>query len=98
MNEGFKLYGVCLERLKHQIHKAGARVNGAERVVLESYNTGEADDIIDILEIYDIAESSMASVMEKLGELAEDVSLLERERVEFDFCEEGQLCLYWRPW
>jgi hypothetical protein len=97
MNEGFKLYGVCLERLKHQINTARSRADGSERVVLESYCTGDADEIIDILEIYDIADSSTAAVMEKLKELAGDVSLMVRELVEFDLSPEGHLCLYWRP-
>ncbi len=56
--EKTKIYGLCLERMKYQKVHARQRVNGACQhnglVLLESYNTSDIEDIIDILELYDI--------------------------------------------
>ncbi|MBF0541033.1 MAG: hypothetical protein HQK91_06250 [Nitrospirae bacterium] len=98
--EGVKIYGVCMERLDHQIKLAKARLasnpaaakNGI--MVLESYNTGDMDDIIDILELYDLPDDTMDAVLNKLEEVAMSVSILARETINFDFCEKGYLCLY----
>lgn len=97
--EGVKIYGLCLERLRHQIKKAKERtgrdgLNDSGRMLLESYNTGELDDIIDILELYDVKERTFSEVKEKLEELAYTVSELARERVMFDYTHEGHLGLY----
>lgn len=93
--EGLKIYGVCLERLRYQIQHALKRVNGNEkRLLLESYLTSDPEEIIDLLELFDITHKDMDSVMKKLQELAGDVSLLVRKKVRFDFSEEGHLCLY----
>jgi hypothetical protein len=97
--EGVKIYGVCMDRLAHQIKLAKARLlkNPAlsnNKMVLESYNTGDMDDIIDILELYDLPENDMDSVLNKLDEVAMSVSVLARETIVFDFCEKGFLCLY----
>ncbi len=93
--EGLKLYGVCLERLQHQISQALSRTNGARgRVVLESYMTSDPQEIIELLELFDIEHEDMESVMRKLKEIAEDVSMMVKRRVEFGFSDEGELCLY----
>ena len=97
--EGVKIYGLCLERLRHQIINAKGKVKKGtshcqDRVLLESYNTGELDDIIDILELYDVKERTFSEVKEKLEDLAYTVSELLRETIQFDYIDEGHLGLY----
>ncbi len=93
--EGLKIYGICLERLQYQINHALNRSNGSEkRLLLESYLTSDPEEIIDLLELFDISHRDIHSVMQKLEELADDVSLLVRNRIKFDFSEDGHLCLY----
>ncbi|MCX7794540.1 MAG: hypothetical protein N2257_09100 [Thermodesulfovibrionales bacterium] len=96
--EGLKIYGMCLERLQHQIKLAKERVKTMnpvpEKVVLECYFTKDVEDIIDILELYDIEHKDMDTVKKKLEDLADDLSIMMRERVEFSFNEDGDLCLY----
>jgi hypothetical protein len=97
--EGVKIYGLCLERLKHQITNARKRVEDNEELcrdifLLECYNTGEIDEIIDILELYDIEDRTPALLREKLEDLAYTVSELLRERLSFDFTSDGHLGLY----
>jgi hypothetical protein len=92
----FKLYGLCIMRLKHQIKIAQeqGRMCG-DRVLLESYCTGDIDDIIDILELYDLKERTREALMELLGEISDDVALfLKDHKIGFDFNEEDELCLY----
>jgi hypothetical protein len=90
--DGVKIYGLCIERLKFQIGNAKKRLNGSgpvsdEHVLLESYNTDDPEDIIDILELYDINERSFEAVREKLDELAYTVSILTRETLAFGMTE-----------
>lgn len=93
--EGVKIYGLCIERLKHQIDIANKKKGISDsRVVLECYNTGDIDEIIDILELYDIEHKTAESIKGKLDELAYTASLLVRNTVEFDYNAEGNLCLY----
>ncbi|MEW6117375.1 MAG: hypothetical protein AB1553_10800 [Nitrospirota bacterium] len=92
--DGVKIYGLCLERLKHQITTAKSRAAGVERVLLESYNTGDPEDIIDILELYDVTERTIEQVTEKLDDLAYTVSVLTREKLQFDFTDEGHIGLF----
>jgi len=93
--EGVKIYGLCIERLKHQIAIASKKRSSSEnRVVLECYNTGDIDEIIDILELYDIEHKTADTIKAKLDELAYTASLLVRDLVEFDYDSEGNLCLY----
>lgn len=97
--EGVKIYGLCLERLNHQIKNAKNRIKEdrhqpEDRVLLECYNTCEPDDIIDILELYDIEERTPERVEEKLKDLAYTVSSLTREALTFDFSYNGHLGLY----
>jgi hypothetical protein len=94
--EGVKIYGLCIERLKHQIDIANKRGISGNRAVLECYNTGDIDEIIDILELYDIEHKTAESIKEKLDELAYTASLLVRNTVEFDYDDDGNLCLYLR--
>lgn len=98
MNDAAKIYGLCLERLKYQITNAKKRINGngkhADTFLLECYNTGDVDDIIDILELYDVKEKTPGEVRDKLEELAYTVSVLTRETLLFDFTDEGHLGLY----
>ncbi|MBI3592746.1 MAG: hypothetical protein HY099_04625, partial [Nitrospirae bacterium] len=63
-------------------------------ILLECYNTGDLDDIIDILELYDIEERTFEAFREKLEELAYTVSVLIRETLFFDFTQNGHLGLY----
>lgn len=100
--EGVKIYGLCLERLRHQIRNAKDRIgrgngNGdaTNRVLLESYCTGDMDEIVDVLELYDIDEKTSAQVQEKLEDLAYTVSVLIREQIAFGLTPEGHLGLYW---
>lgn len=97
--EGVKIYGLCLERLRHQITKAKERaerdaLHEGDHILLECYNTGELDDIIDILELYDVVDRTFLEVEEKLEDLAYTVSELTRERVMFNYTDEGHLGLY----
>lgn len=94
--DGVKIYGLCLERLKHQIDMAKAKGISSERVVLECYNTGDIDEIIDILELYDIEHKDANTLKDKLDELAYTVSLLIRHSIEFGYDTDGNLCLYLR--
>ena len=97
--DGVKIYGLCLERLKHQIGNAKKRTGGTAPgpLLLECYNTGETEDIIDILELYDLEDHSPEQVREKLEDLAYTVSMLIREVLEFGFTEKGHLGLYLLP-
>ncbi len=96
--DGLKIYGMCLERLQHQIRLAKERAKtmnpAPERLVLECYFTRDVEDIIDILELYDLEHKDMETVRQKLQDLADDISLMMRERLEFCFNEDGDLCLY----
>ncbi len=96
--EGVKIYGICLERLNHQIKLAKSRIKNMpeseKKVILESYNTGNIDEIIDILELYDIEHKTYEAVKEKLDDLAYTVSVLVRETIEFGYDSDGNLCLY----
>ncbi len=99
MDDSVKIYGLCLERLKHQIKNARSRLKAetyplTEEVLLESYNTGDLEDIIDILELYDLEERTLKSLREKLDDLAYTVSVLIGETVAFGFDEDGHLGLY----
>jgi hypothetical protein len=99
MEEGVKIYGLCLERLRHQIKNAKQKPQDAARkkdgiFLLESYNTGDIEDIIDILELYDIEKKNFESLQNKLDEIAYTVSLLTRETISFAFTDEGHLGLY----
>jgi len=94
-----KIYGLCIERLKFQIGNAKKRLNGSDlvnagHVLLESYNTDDPEEIIDILELYDINERSFEAVREKLDELEYTVSILSRETLTFGITEKGHLGLY----
>lgn len=89
-----KIYGLCLERLKYQLRNAMNKTSLHNRMLLECYNTGDPDDIIDILELYDIEERTIESVINKLADLAYTVSALTCETLSFDFTEKGYLGLY----
>ncbi|HET6515891.1 MAG TPA: hypothetical protein VFG09_12080 [Thermodesulfovibrionales bacterium] len=99
MNDEVKIYGLCLIRLRHQIDRAKAQglsqgLQGEGRILLESYNSGAIEDIIDILELYDVEEQTVRAVREKLDDLAYTVSVLTGEELSFDFSDEGHLGLY----
>jgi hypothetical protein len=92
-----KIYNVCLQRVKFQITNAKQRLNGAippgGRIVLESYRTGDTDEIIDILEIYDLEVHTREGLEEKLEDLAYTVSVLVKDKIAFENDEKGNLCL-----
>ena len=93
--QDFKLYGLCIMRLRHQIQRAldsGRMRDG--RVELESFCTAETDEIVDLLELYDLEDRTRAGLMEMLGELAADASLFVSGQIEFAFNEESELSLY----
>jgi len=96
--EAAKIYGLCLERITHQIIRAKQRINGGQQhngqILLESYNTGDIEDIIDILELYDIEARTQEGLKEKLEDLSYTVSALMREVLFFDYTEEGHMGLY----
>ena len=96
--DGVKIYGLCLERLKHQIALAKKRLEGNTRgagyFLLESYNTGIIDDIVDILELYDLEDKTTELLREKLDDLACTVSILLGHTLIFDYTVEGHLGLY----
>jgi len=97
--EGVKIYGLCLDRLRHQIGNAKKRAKDnavlcQDRFLLECYATAEMDDIIDILELYDIENRTPALLREKLEDLAYTVSQLLREKLFFDYTSSGHLGLY----
>ena len=96
--EAAKIYGLCLERITHQVIRAKQRTNGGQQhngqILLESYNTGDIEDIIDILELYDIEVRTPEGLKEKLEDLAYTVSELMREVLFFGYTEEGHLGLY----
>ena len=97
--EDVKIYGLCLERLKYQIGLAKEKSNNGEslnneRYLLESYNTSDIDDIIDILELYDLEGHTSSHLKEKLEELAYTISILIGEKMTFDLTDEGFLGLY----
>ncbi|RJQ50133.1 MAG: hypothetical protein C4526_12520 [Nitrospiraceae bacterium] len=97
MSSDVKIYGICLERLKYQIKNARQRLKDNEHVsieLLESYNTRDMEDIIDILELYDIEERTFDALWNKLEELAYTVSVLTTETLLFDLTEEGHIGLY----
>ena len=91
-----KIYNVCLMRVKHQIVNAAQKLSESPygRVILESYNTGDPEEIIDILEIYDIEDRSSAGLREKLDDLAYTVSMLVKDRIAFGYDDRGNLGLY----
>ena len=96
--DGVKIYGLCLERLKHQIALAKKRLEGKDRgtghFLLESYNTGVIDDIVDILELYDLEHKTPELLREKLDDLAYTISILLAHTLVFDYTEVGHLGLY----
>lgn len=93
--DGIKIYGLCIDRLKHQIANAGrisAKDNGA--VLLESYESANPKDLIDILELYDIGDQDSESVQDRLAEMAETASALTQENLKFGHTPEGYIGLY----
>ncbi len=102
--EGVKVYGLCLERLEYQIKNAFITIEQTPELchpekgyLLESYNTSDMDDIVDLLEIYDVVDEEKETIMEKLSEVAYNASLLVGEKLKFDFCQDGDLCIYLIP-
>jgi len=93
-----KIYNICLMRVKFQITNAKQRLNGqfpsGGKFALESYNTGDIEDIIDILEIYDLEDRTREGLSKKLEDLAYTVSSLVREKILFDYDPRGNLGLY----
>jgi hypothetical protein len=92
-----KIYGMCLERLSHLIGKAKTRLNGNgywTRVILESYNTGDLNDIVYILELCDIEAHTQRALRKELDYLAFALSEETGEMLSFDYCEGGHLGLY----
>jgi hypothetical protein len=93
-----KIYGLCLGRIKYQLTIAGkkhAETSSAQgNVLLESYCTSNIDDLIDILDLYDIEDRTWDGLMNKLDDLAQTVSALMRKTLMFAITDEGHLGLY----
>lgn len=93
-----KIYNVCLQRVKFQITNAKQRMNStfpaSGQLELESYNTGDVEEIIDILEIYDLDDRTPEGLSQKLEDLAYTVSVLVREKIFFNYDLRGNLGLY----
>ena len=95
MQDEAKIYGLCLMRLKHQIEKAFSRERAeADALLLECYNSGDVEDIVDILELYDLEDRSRKGLDAKLDELAYTVSILTRVKLYFSYTEKGFLGLF----
>jgi len=98
--ETLSICGLCLERLRFQIRNAKKRMadNGsqvvARRILLESYNTSDPEEIVDILEIYHAKDRTLEGVQQTLDELAYSASVLTRESLQFDFNDEGHYGLF----
>ncbi|MGD0283209.1 MAG: hypothetical protein ABSB95_12705 [Dissulfurispiraceae bacterium] len=98
--ETLSICGLCLERLKYQIRNAKKRTvnSGGQtrpgKILLESYNTGDPDEIVDILEIYHVKDRTLDGVQETLDELAYSASVLTREALHFGLNEEGHFGLF----
>jgi len=93
-----KIYNVCLQRVKFQITNAKQKLNDSaaaeEKTILESYCTGDVNEIIDVLELYDLGNHDRNGLHEKLEDLAYTISILVREPITFDYDENGHLGLY----
>lgn len=92
-----RIYGICLERLSVLIGKAKARLTGEghwARVILESYHTGDIDDIVYILELDDIEERTQRGLRKEIDYLTSTLSEASGEMLSFDYCEAGYLGLY----
>lgn len=93
-----KIYNVCLQRVKFQLTNAKKRLNNCippdGLMALESYNTGDIEEIVDILELYDLDDRSRKGLTEKLQDLAYTVSILVKDTVTFDYDARGNLGLY----
>ena len=93
-----KIYGLCLGRIKYQLTIAGkkhAETSSAQgNVLLESYCTSNIDDLIDILDLYDIEDRTWDGLMNKLDDLAQTVSALMRKTLMCAITDEGHLGLY----
>jgi len=93
-----RIYNVCLQRVKFQITNAKQRllncISHEGQVILESYNTGEIEEIMDILELYDLDDRSRKGLTEKLQDLAYTVSILVKDTITFEYDARGNLGLY----
>jgi hypothetical protein len=87
-----KIYGLCLERIKHQI--LNARTRGEDKVLLETYCTADTGEIIDILELYDLDNKTDQGLWEKLDELACTISLLLGYQMKFGYGPDGEIGLF----
>jgi hypothetical protein len=77
---------------KRTTNNSGQTLTG--KILLESYNTGDLDEIVDILEIYHVKDRTLEGVQETLDELAYSASVLSRESLQFGFNEEGHFALF----
>jgi hypothetical protein len=94
---GRKVYGICLERVGQLITKAKERLNGnshQEPVLLESYCTGNINDIVYILVLYDLKERTPEGLTKELEKIAFSLSHVVREQLSFGYTDEGHLGLY----
>lgn len=98
MDDDAKIYNVCLQRVKFQIENALKRISGGAthsgRIALESYQTDDIEEIVDILELYDLEDRTDEGLKEKLDDLAYTVSILVRETVAFDYDDHGSMALF----
>lgn len=92
-----KVNGVCLQRVAQLISKAKERLNGniyQGQVLLESYCTGDVEDIVHILVLYHLRERTREGLAKELEKLAFALSRIAHEELSFGYCESGNLGLY----
>jgi hypothetical protein len=92
-----KINGVCLQRVGQLISKAKKRLNGKShqgRVLLESYCTGDINDIVDILVLYHLRERTLEGLTKELEKVASTLSRIAHDELSFGYTEEGHLGLY----
>jgi hypothetical protein len=96
--EGFKIHNICLDKLTERIDEAriGSEVRSDKdgRILLESYNTSDIDEIIRIIGISDLRDRTIEGLLEKLEDLSLTLSCFTQEDLIFAFSEQGDLGLY----
>ena len=92
-----KIYGICLDRVGQLIAKAKKRLNGNShhgQLLLESYCTGDINDIVYILVLYDLKERTPEGLTKELEKVASTLSRIAHDELSFGYTEEGHLGLY----
>jgi hypothetical protein len=98
--EGFKIHNICLDKLIDSIDEVRKKrhqpVDKNGLMLIESYNTADAEEIIRILGLTDIKDRTMEGLKDKLDDLSLTLSCFTQEELEFALDAEGNLGLYLR--